>query len=705
VTAGIGKTRGFDAREKLSPELVILFDQLTGGGAGATHRYRFDGAQLSELFNIRGGGSGTFVGVSIRVKDPVNVDHLKTHRAKIYFRAGDTVLADVPIHALQRLAAEKSVQSVTATKAAQVPRFPESFQAPSFGETTSVRRTRGALRDFTSTNSSVKFAAEKLTGKGVIVGVIDTGIDWRHEDFIKADGTSRILYLWDMTDDSFEESKGMIGTQAPFVEDNGARGPGTLYTNEQINNALRGRGTVKSADNFGHGTATAGTVAGNGRATGNGVPAGNHIGVAPEADLIIVKAADCRGFDANYVLGTRWIARLATQLRQPVVINHSLGGHFSAHDGSEPAEQVMNELSGAGRPGVAITVSAGNEGKFSLHGSGRFGPRRPGQADVDGSQLEVAISPQRTDRHTWLNGYFDSRDDWGVVVRGSGNFLVDHLGRPFNLFVYKIGDEVRVHLSEGVKKPDYFDELAKLILDKTRLARPSMKLDQLWLPLPPGNYMIWGFGPTANVQNGNFDLYAPFYTQGSFTIGASKRMMVGSPGNAANVITVGSYDFRLAWENQQGGKTIYNLPLDDISDYSSPGGRLSASVFKPEIAAPARYTISSMAATADPDSGTCGGSNMGAAAGWTAVARDGKHIAWSGTSAAAPYVAGVVALMFQKNPSLDAAQIKDILIKTAKRGDAFVGPVPNAEWGYGKLNPAGALAATPRSVANRRSHP
>jgi len=83
------------------------------------------------------------------------------------------------------------------------------------------------------------------------------------------------------------------------------------------------------------------------------------------------------------------------------------------------------------------------------------------------------------------------------------------------------------------------------------------------------------------------------------------------------------------------------------------------------------------------------------AAGWKAVTRDGKHMAWSGTSAAAPYVAGVVALMLQKNPTLDAAQIKSILIKTARHDDKFVGTVPNPEWGYGKLNPSAALAGTP----------
>ncbi len=690
--------RGTEARDKLSPELAILFDQFTGSSAGS--QYGFEAEQLKQLFNVSE-GSNPSVGVIIRISDGGDVSELGAHQAKTYLRSNELLVADVPVRSLERLAREKFVLSVAATKAAQVPALQNAIQLASFKNSPNRSVTRAAVNSRV-VSSPTGFDSDGLTGKGVIVGVIDTGIDWKHEDFIKPDGTSRILYLWDMTDDSFGAFLGKVGTQPPVLEAGKAPGPGTLYTNKQINDALQGRDTVNSSDNFGHGTVTAGTAAGNGRATAHGVPPGTHIGVAPEADLIIVKAGDCGGFDDSYLLGATWIAQVARERGQPVVINLSLGGHVSAHDGSEAAEQLLNKISGAGKHGVAITVSAGNEGKFSLHGVGRFGPRRPGQADIDGSPLEVAVSPQRTRNQTWLNGYFDARDDWGLVVRGSGNFLVDQIGRPFNLYIFKVKDVIKVSLSDNVKEPDYFDKLAKLILSKTRLAGPGEKTDRLWVPLPPGNYFIWGFGSTANVVSGSFDLYTPFYTEGSFTIGAVKRMMVGSPGNAANVITVGSYDSRSSWENQPGGQTIYNLSLDYISDYSSPGGGRADGIFKPEITAPARYTISSMSATANPDSATCQGENMGASAGWTAVSRDGKHMAWSGTSAAAPYVAGVVALMLQKNSTLDAAQIKKILITTARRDDKFVGPVPNPEWGYGKLNPSAALAATPSSNLRNR---
>lgn len=696
INKGRGKKRGLEAKEKLSSELVILFDQIANGGD--SFQYGFDKEHLKELFNLDE-GSNPYVGVTISVSKDADTNDLQTHQAKIYSRSGSLVFADVPVRALERIAQEPFVLSVMATKAAQIPVLQNAGPTATF--TSSLKPlTTSVKSDATIAQTPARPLANDLTGKGVIIGLIDTGIDWRHKDFINADGTSRILYLWDMFDGSFENSSGKIGTQPPTLGPGNAPGPGTLYTNKQINDALKGLGVVNSYDNFGHGTVTAGTAAGNGSATANGVPAGTYAGVAPEADLIIVKAADCGNFDEAYVLGTQWIARVAKERRQPVVINHSLGGHASAHDGNEPQEQTMNEILRAGQPGVAITVSAGNEGNYSLHASGRFGPRKPGQADVDGSPVEVVVSPQRTADHTWLNGYFDSKDDWGLVIRGSGTFLVDHLGRPFNLYIFKVKDELKVQLPDNIKEPDYFDALSHAILDQSRLAKPGEQFDRLWVPVPPGNYIAWGFGPTANVVTGAFDLYTPFYKEGAFTIGAIKRMMVASPGNAANVITVGSYDFRRSWENQPGGQTIYNLPLDNISDYSSPGGPRTGGVFKPEITAPARYAIASMSAAADPDHPFCGQvKNMGAA-GWTAVTRDGKHMAWSGTSAAAPYVAGVVALMFQKNPNLEAAQIKQILIKSAKRDDRFVGPIPNPEWGYGKIDPSAALAATPASRHN-----
>jgi subtilisin family serine protease len=159
--------------------------------------------------------------------------------------------------------------------------------------------------------------------------------------------------------------------------------------------------------------------------------------------------------------------------------------------------------------------------------------------------------------------------------------------------------------------------------------------------------------------------------------------MVGSPGNADGVITVGSYDFRNTWINWADKSTTYNLELGNISDYSSPGYRIDG-VIKPDLAAPGRFAISAMAV----------GSQMAQGGGDAHRTADGLHLAWQGTSASTPYVAGVVALMLEKNPGLDATTVKDILVRTATT-DRQTGAVPNELWGYGKVNPEAALRATP----------
>lgn len=693
IPPGLSK-RGAEPTDKLAPELRILFEQYTSSTRGGIAQ-AFSRGQLKDLFGIQSDGGNPTVGVAITLTaDSDPTAPLKNDGARVYFRSGTTVYADVPVQALERVARQQNVTSITTAKAASVPTPPQPSAPPA--EQSLPALERGGSPPATAKVDS-DFNRQGLTGKGVIVGIVDTGIDWKHKDFIRPDGTSRILYIWDQKDTSFADSNGKIGSAPPTLEGGDAPGPGTLYTNEQINAALKGRDTVNTMDNHGHGTASASTAAGNGLATANGVLPGTYAGAAPEADLIIVKAADCGGFSWHYILGTIWIAQKARALGRPAVINHSLGGHFTAHDGREQKEQAMNQLVGAGKPGLAITVSAGNEGQLSMHASGRFGPRRPDQRDFIGAPIEVYVSPQRTEDFGLITAYFDRADDWGLILVGSGNFLVDEKGKPLRCYIYKHKDIVAVQLDKGVKKPAGFDEFAERIKkENTQLALPGGNFDQLLLLLPPGGYWLMGFGSSENVKSGRFDLYAPDTNSASalFTYGAEKRRMVGSPGNAANVITVGAYDFRGSWANIEGRQTFYNLSLSGISDYSSPGGLRSDGVFKPDIAAPASYTISALSHEAAPDGSGCQGENMGAGGGPASVTRDGLHIAWEGTSAAAPFAAGVIALMLQKNPKLDAQQIKNILTSTAIRNDRYVGGVPNPEWGYGKINPAAAIAAT-----------
>ncbi len=168
-----------------------------------------------------------------------------------------------------------------------------------------------------------------LTGKNVIIAVLDTGIDFRHPDFITYDAknlpTSRITYLWD-TATAFQTGRGSV---APFKFPNGAS-IGTLYTKDQLTAELRSaKMNFPPTDLNGHGTACAGIAAGNGNADkqANGLKRKEVEGVAPDAEIIGVRLGST-GLENSYLLNaiSEWLEKVAAT--KPLVISGSFGGHY-----------------------------------------------------------------------------------------------------------------------------------------------------------------------------------------------------------------------------------------------------------------------------------------------------------------------------------------------------------------------------------------
>lgn len=675
--------RGSSDADKLSMPLKVLYRQFTSTRGGNSEGGEFSQQELSTLFGIAGEEKNPSIEVALSVEGAASTAALEKAGAKIRMRVGDLVYASVPVLALQRLAQQPAITSIKPMMGSTIPTPPQDQINPQMMR--EMRQTRGE-------RVAGDFDHQALTGKGVIVAVIDTGIDWSHEDFVNPDGTSRILYLYDLFDSSWTTSGGRIGSAPPLVDQNN-KPIGTLYSKAQINAALKGRGTVASKDVVGHGTACAGTAAGNGRATANGVLPGTYKGIAPEADLIIVKAENGEGGISNLGYYTvEWILNTAKSLGEPAVINMSFGSQYSSHEGDAPFERMIDNFVGPGKPGAVISVSAGNEGKDSFHAGGKFGPDRPGQADNFSSGIELFVTGSDGAK---LISYFNINDDWGLAIMGHDNFFVDASGQPVVCYLSRVGEDIRGQLSKPAKTPQNFNQYFK---EQVEFESASEKTHQVSVWLPKGTYHVYGFGASPKVTSGRFDLYLPFTHSGTFGKGNEERFMVGTPGNAANVITVGAYDFRGSWTNIEGTQTLYNMKTGTISDYSSPGFRRD-NIVKPEVAAPATYTISPLS----KDS-TSMGRNRDGSPNKANITDDGFHLAWAGTSASSPYTAGVIALMLQKNPTLTAAQVKEIFKKTAIRDD-LTGATPNPYWGYGKLNPAAAirdtaaLAGPPRRVA------
>ena len=199
----------------------------------------------------------------------------------------------------------------------------------------------------------------RLRGEGVLLGIIDSGINYFHPDFRNPDGTTRITSIWDQT---------IIGRQPEgFLQ-------GTEYTREEINNALRAQNRqeglliVPSQDTLGHGTHVAGIAGGNGRGSN-----GRYVGAAPQAEFIIVKLGqpDFEGFvrDIEIMLAVKYVLERARALGKPVAINISIGTNQGPHDGTSLLELYLDDAATVWKNN--IVVGTGNEGVTRSHTTGR----------------------------------------------------------------------------------------------------------------------------------------------------------------------------------------------------------------------------------------------------------------------------------------------------------------------------------------------
>jgi subtilisin family serine protease len=485
----------------------------------------------------------------------------------------------------------------------------------------------------------VRGGHDGLTGKGVIIAVIDSGIDFRHPDFITYDAagrpTSRLLYLWDTATDY----KRGHGSPAPFTYPNKAS-IGTLYTREQLTGDLRraagADSGIPATDENGHGTACAGIAAGNGNADKGtkGMKRGEVVGVAPDADIIGIRLGKY-GLENSYLLNAacEWLDRIAA--KTPLVVSCSFGGHWNGHDGQTVKERQLSERFALGKPGRAIVVAAGNEGRDPIHAEASFGDRKNAKL-IRWNSLDGAI----------LNIYFDCADK-GLDILPAADTKYKLLAVDLN--------RVTGQLTASLQLPD----------------GPG----GLWLVNESGvQTKAHLFMPSVDENGAPASAFWPDVV--------SYSTLVGEPGAAANAITVGSYDWN---DNFHSGGSLITLlevcrssdgarsPLEigKISCYSSPGPTRLGTV-KPEIVAPGEWYSSSYAKLPRD---------------WPYVDTTGNYAGMNGTSAATPYTAGLIALIFQKRPALTVGEIRNLLTSKATR-DPFTGTLPNKQWGHGKLNMA-----------------
>lgn len=561
-------------------------------------------------------------------------------------RIGDIVTAQVPLEQIESLANHPQVRYLQASRTLKLH---NDVSMPEIG----VPEVRNQ---------------HAVTGKGVIIGIIDTGIDWRHQDFRKPDGTTRIIAILDFSDPGDVNGDGQL--DGPY------KWGTTLYTEAQINNALNGVGQINHKDLVGHGTHVAGTAAGNGRAFGNRIPAGTYVGVAPEADLVIIKATRERGgfnFEtSDYLNGITFIDSVAKALNRPYIVNLSFGGSQGPHDGKDLSEQAIdNLLTSANSRCKAVVVSAGNEADQNIHASGTFG------AGI--SEIETRFSvpsytpkPDKIDDYIVFEGWYKAIYNYSVkIVTPSGTTHGPISSGREGAFRT---DDGTIYISNAKSGPSSLNGDKQILIQIYDFDANK--------PPKSGEWKITVIGSA-----GRFDLWLAGASMEDvkLTSNIDPTMILGTPGTAFYAITVGSYITKRSWIDLDGNSVGFpSLVLGQASSFSSPGPTRDGRT-KPEISAPGEMIAASYSADASPSSefSIFKTGNNSLPNGY--ICQDGKHAVSKGTSFAAPHVSGLIALMLQKNPQLTPNQIRQAII-ASPRTDANTQTVPNNKWGYGKID-------------------
>lgn len=381
---------------------------------------------------------------------------------------------------------------------------------------------------------------DELTGKGVLVAAIDSGIDYEHPDFITDGGESRILYLWD------QAGEGTPPVGFSF---------GSEYTREQLTQLLhmhaaegdRRQTSKLGRDMTGHGTAVMGIAAGNGRASG-----GRFTGVAPESDLIIVRMRQGPGGafadTAALMAGASYIMQKSKQLDRPVALNISYGNTYGSHEGDTLAETFLDMLSHEHR--CSIVVGTGNEaaGRGHVAGSLRAGETRDIMLTIGGRERAINIQ-------LWT-AYTDEL--YAGLITPSGTEL-PAVGNKVGTEIAQLGDTV--------------------ILTRLGEPGPQSLFRELFMALYPARDDFLEAGTWTirlkgiRVTTGRFDLWLPPTQERQKDTGferSNPEVTLTIPAAATGVISVGAYD---------GSTRSY-------AEFSGRGYTKAMSRIKPDLVAP-----------------------------------------------------------------------------------------------------------------------
>ncbi len=387
----------------------------------------------------------------------------------------------------------------------------------------------------------------ELTGRGVLIGIVDTGIDYTNPIFRYEDGTSRIAAIYDQTISGNPPRNFLIGTE---------------YTNQQINKALQNTSpydTVPSRDEVGHGTFLASLAAGR--------ESGGFRGAAPDSELIVVKLKEASNFIRNnylvpednrnvyestsVMLGIEYILQKARELNKPVAICLGIGTNLGSHDGTTLFEQYISTVSNI--TGVCICAAAGNESQERHHARVNLSER--------GSTVDININNENQQSGIYLSILNSAADRVSVSIRSpTGEIIARTPARAGTTYTS------RLVLERAKVTVQYFFPLSANSGQAT-----IIKIENA----TPGLWTVTLYGDI--ILDGTVDAYLPISSigyEGIEFLEPDPNYTVTVPGTSTAVITCGAYndEDNSLYINTSWGPT--RLPANS-PDFVAPGVRVT----------------------------------------------------------------------------------------------------------------------------------